>query len=375
MRKSFLGATLVLLACAAPARTRRTDHDRGGPPPGQRAAPAGRAGRGPGPGPGRGGPGWSGGHARGYVDFDARYGHNHYYPSRGFVYGTLPLGAVSVGYGGGNYFFHGGVWFRPYGRRYVVVQPPLGIFLPVLPSDYATVWVGGTPYYYADGVYYNAAPGQGYVVVAPPPGAETAQTAAPARRRPPPIRSSIRATTRARRRPRPTAATATPGPRRSRRRWPTRRCSSAPPRRAWTDAATRCAERAARAGRSRATHRKRASARRPFRTRQAASLAGLGSMPAAVPAVLRVVPAPAVAGRGIPSPSPGRARRTWAPRRRRPPARRSRRRRRRSTGAPGATMQPDMEASAMPATARAIAFLMVIPCQFVEVLRLVVSCL
>ena len=84
---------------------------------------------------------------------------------------------MSVGFGGGNYFFHGGVWFRPYGGRYVVVQPPLGIFLPVLPSDYATVWVGGAPYYYADGVYYNPYPGQGYVVVAPPPGAAAMQPA------------------------------------------------------------------------------------------------------------------------------------------------------------------------------------------------------
>ena len=157
MRKSTLGATLLLLACAsAGALAQDHDHDRG-----------------------HGGPGWSGGHARGYVDFDARYGHNHYYPSRGFIYGTLPIGAVSVGFGGGNYFFHGGVWFRPYSGRYIVVQPPLGIYLSVLPVDYATIWVGGLPYYYADGVYYNQAPGQGYVVVAAPPGADAAQATAP----------------------------------------------------------------------------------------------------------------------------------------------------------------------------------------------------
>ena len=187
MRKSLLVTTLVLLACAsagALAQDRDRDRDHGGPPPskggpGPGASPGAGPGRGAPAGPGRGGPGWSGGHARGYVDFDARYNHNHFYPSRGFVYGTLPLGAVSVGYGGGNYFFHGGVWFRPYGARYVVVQPPIGIYLPVLPSDYATVWIGGVPYYYADGVYYNPAPGQGYVVVAPPPGAETMQAAPP----------------------------------------------------------------------------------------------------------------------------------------------------------------------------------------------------
>jgi Family of unknown function (DUF6515) len=175
--KPLIAATLLALACAG-ALAQDHDRDRGGPPPAKGGPGAGRPGPDrPGPArPGPGGPAWSGGHARGYVDFDARYGHNHYYPSRGFVYGTLPVGAVSVGYGGGNYFFHGGVWFRPYGTRYVVVQPPVGIYLPVLPGDYATVWVGGVPYYYADGVYYNAAPGRGYVVVAPPPGAEAAPT-------------------------------------------------------------------------------------------------------------------------------------------------------------------------------------------------------
>ena len=187
MRKSLLVATLVMLACAgAGALAQDQNREHGAPPPAKGERGPGR----PGPGPGHPGPapGWSGGHARGYVDFDARYNHNHYYPSRGFVYGTLPIGAVSVGYGGGNYFFHGGVWFRPWGGRYVVVTPPLGIFLPVLPPDCVTLWVGGMPYYYADGVYYNTAPGQGYVVVAPPPGADTLQPGqAPAPAAPDPI--------------------------------------------------------------------------------------------------------------------------------------------------------------------------------------------
>ena len=191
LRRSLFAATLLALATTL-AMAQDHDRDRGGPPPAKGGPGPGRPGPGPdrpGPGPGRpgpGGPAWSGGHARGYVDFDARYGHNHYYPSRGFVYGTLPVGAVSVGFGGGNYFFHGGVWFRPYGTRYVVVQPPVGIYLPVLPSDYATVWIGGVPYYYADGVYYNVAPGRGYVVVAAPPGVDTQATTPPPPPPPPP---------------------------------------------------------------------------------------------------------------------------------------------------------------------------------------------
>jgi len=57
----------------------------------------------------------------------------------------------------------------------MVVVPPLGVVVPLLPPAYATLWIGGAPYYYANGVYYAPAPGQGYTVVAPPPGADTAQ--------------------------------------------------------------------------------------------------------------------------------------------------------------------------------------------------------
>jgi hypothetical protein len=122
---------------------------------------------------------------------DDRYHHDHYYPPRGYAVPVLPGGAIGVTFGSGNYFFHGGVWFRPYGGRYLVIAPPPGILVPVLPPAYVTPWIGGAPYYYANGVYYAAAPGQGYTVVVPPPGAEAAQPApapapaAPAPKAPP----------------------------------------------------------------------------------------------------------------------------------------------------------------------------------------------
>jgi len=106
---------------------------------------------------------------------DQRYHHDHYYPPRGYAVAALPAGSVSIGFGGGSYFFHGGVWFRPVGPRFVVTLPPVGIIVPILPPDVVTLWIGGAPYYYANGAYYAASPGQGYVVVTPPPGAEAAQ--------------------------------------------------------------------------------------------------------------------------------------------------------------------------------------------------------
>ena len=122
---------------------------------------------------------------RGSLHFDQRYHHDHYYPPRGYAVPALPGGALSLQFGGGNLFFHGGVWFRPFGGRFVVTVPPVGIVVPLLPPAYVTLWIGGAPYYYANGVYYAPAPGQGYAVVNPPPEAEAAQPVPPA---PPPAR-------------------------------------------------------------------------------------------------------------------------------------------------------------------------------------------
>lgn len=117
------------------------------------------------------------------LHLDSRYRHNLYYPSAGRVVPILPGGSLSVAFGGGSWYFHAGVWYRPYGSRFVVAVPPFGIIVPLLPPAFVTLWIGGAPYYYANGVYYAPAPTPGYVVVAPPPGADTAQPAAPA---PPP---------------------------------------------------------------------------------------------------------------------------------------------------------------------------------------------
>lgn len=126
------------------------------------------------------------------VVLDARYHHDHYYPRVGTPIVALPGGAVHVAWGAGHYYFHGGVWFRPVGLRFVVVAPPIGVFVPILPSAYITLRIGGRPYFYANGTYYVTQPGQGYMVVAPPEGAEqavpaTASVPAPAETVPSPI--------------------------------------------------------------------------------------------------------------------------------------------------------------------------------------------
>ena len=105
------------------------------------------------------------GHRREFRDF--RYHHNRSYPIRGEVIRTLPRDRRVIPHGGTRYYFSGGVWYRPYGSQFTVVVPPIGLFVPVLPPYYATIWISGVPYYYANETYY-AHKGNGYVVVEQP---------------------------------------------------------------------------------------------------------------------------------------------------------------------------------------------------------------
>jgi len=78
---------------------------------------------------------------------------------------SLPRGYRTYHYHGGSYYYMHGIWYRHSGVSFVVVAPPLGIVVPILPPYYTTVWVGGIPYYYAGGIYYVWRPAmQGYVV-------------------------------------------------------------------------------------------------------------------------------------------------------------------------------------------------------------------
>jgi uncharacterized protein DUF6515 len=103
---------------------------------------------------------------------DNRYSHNRSYPSRGYIAPALPVGYHSVRYRGSPYYYSRGAWYRPYGPRFVVVAPPIGIGVGFLPPYYTRVWFGGMPYYYADDTYYLWRPERReYVVTEPPRGA------------------------------------------------------------------------------------------------------------------------------------------------------------------------------------------------------------
>ena len=113
---------------------------------------------------------------RAHLEIDARFGHNRYYPRSGYAYHTLPGGYYTTRFRGVPYYFHQGVWYRHNGLGYVVIRPPLGLFINVLPPFYTTVWFGGIPYYYADNVYYRWDATQSGYVVSNPPDGTTAET-------------------------------------------------------------------------------------------------------------------------------------------------------------------------------------------------------
>lgn len=109
---------------------------------------------------------------------DSRFSHNRYYYDRGFAVSKRPLGGVAdlIGPNGERYYFQGGNWYRWrgdwyrfWGGAWVVVNAPVGLFVPVLPPCYTTIWQSGARYAYANETFYVWDPGRSaYQVVAPP---------------------------------------------------------------------------------------------------------------------------------------------------------------------------------------------------------------
>ena len=58
-------------------------------------------------------------------------------------------------HGGVNFYYARGVWYKPYGRRYVVCKAPLGIRLKHIPRGHRIVRVDGKKYYHYNGIWYT----------------------------------------------------------------------------------------------------------------------------------------------------------------------------------------------------------------------------
>jgi len=110
------------------------------------------------------------GHGRHYRDYDRGHRHDyrgkrdyykrdrhydHYRGYRGGYVKVVPRGALIIPFGGHRYHYHRSYgYYRPISSSFVVVAPPLGIVVPVLPTYYSTVVVRGVSYYHCDDAYY-----------------------------------------------------------------------------------------------------------------------------------------------------------------------------------------------------------------------------
>jgi len=99
-------------------------------------------------------------------DHDRRDWDDHRYPTRrDYAVYYLPPRHRVVYHHGHPYYYAGGYWYRPYGRRYVVTDPPVGLVVSFLPQFATTLYFGGIPYYRSGPVYYVWNPrARGYVV-------------------------------------------------------------------------------------------------------------------------------------------------------------------------------------------------------------------
>jgi hypothetical protein len=87
-----------------------------------------------------------------------------------------PLG-MSITHRGTRYLVSGGQWYEQRGRDLVAAPPPAGVMVRDLPDGYSMRWIGGVPYFYADGLYYiwRERPRRYEIMQSPPPAEQDAR--------------------------------------------------------------------------------------------------------------------------------------------------------------------------------------------------------
>jgi hypothetical protein len=93
-----------------------------------------------------------------------------YLPRRNSIIASFSFPFQTIFWGGYNYRYCDGVYYRPYNNVFQVVAPPIGIYINTLPFGYRRIVVNDYPYYYYNGTYYDEYE-ESYRVVAPPVGA------------------------------------------------------------------------------------------------------------------------------------------------------------------------------------------------------------
>lgn len=90
----------------------------------------------------------------------------HYYPA-------LPAGYAAMRIADALYYYAAGLYYQETPAGYIIVDPPAGAVVRVLPSGYKTIVYGGRTYCYYNRAYYLQQSPDQYVVVTPPPAVVT----------------------------------------------------------------------------------------------------------------------------------------------------------------------------------------------------------
>ena len=93
-------------------------------------------------------------------------------PHWGHSYKVVPHGYYVYPYRGVRYHYYNGVYYKPVGNKYVIVNPPVGIRVKTLPAGNVRFVVRGRTYFYYYGTFYvRSVNTNEYVAIAPPIGA------------------------------------------------------------------------------------------------------------------------------------------------------------------------------------------------------------
>ena len=79
----------------------------------------------------------------------------HDHPHYGYHMHYLPDGYFTIWVGGTRYYYYDGLYYTYVGYGdYVLVNPPIGAYVSAIPPDFQPVSINGRIYYTDNGVYY-----------------------------------------------------------------------------------------------------------------------------------------------------------------------------------------------------------------------------
>jgi hypothetical protein len=100
------------------------------------------------------------------VDIRGHHGGDDFRFHRHF--GVLPFGFFPLEVGGLPFYYSDGIYYQPGEGGYDEVYPPVGAAIPQLPDGAIPIDAGGTTYYYAGGAFYVQQSDGTYAVVPAP---------------------------------------------------------------------------------------------------------------------------------------------------------------------------------------------------------------